>query len=94
MYCVRAAGIEKIKKAKGVKKYVLKKTISFEDYMECILNNCSIMRNQHTFRSKLHTVFSVRQQKVALSPFDNKRYILNGNILTLPWGHHSIPENE
>lgn len=91
MYCVRSEKIEKMKKAKGVKKYVLKKNIGFEHYIDCIKNNCSILRNQNTFRSKKHIVFTVKQNKIALSPFDNKRYILEDNIETLPWGHHQIP---
>lgn len=90
MYCVRTHGIEKMKKAKGVKRYVLKKSVCFQDYIDCIKNNCSIVRDQNSFRSKKHVVFSVRQTKVALSPFDNKRYILDDNIETLPWGHYKI----
>lgn len=98
MYCVRSKGIEnkKIKinekkKAKGVKKYILKNSVDFDDYLNCIKNNWSIIRDQNTFRSNKHIVFSVNQTKVALSPLDNKRFILNGNIETLPWGHHKIP---
>lgn len=92
MYSVKADGIEKMKKAKGVKKYVLKKTITFDDYVDCIKNNCSVIRNQNSFRSKNHTVFSVKQVKVALNPFDNKRFILEDNICTLPWGHYALKE--
>lgn len=90
MYCVRADRIEKMKKAKGVKNYVLKKTITFQDYLDCILKNCNIIRSQNSFRSKNHKVFTVKQSKTALSPFDNKRFILNDNIETLPWGHYKI----
>lgn len=92
MYSVRAGGIEKMKKAKGVKRYVLKKTITFDDYVDCIKNNCSVIRNQNSFRSKNHTVFSIKQVKVALNPFDNKRFILEDNICTLPWGHYALKE--
>lgn len=91
MYCVKCSELEKMKKAKGIKKYVLNKKITFNDYLDCIKNNCTIIREQNTFRSKNHTVFSVRQSKIALSPLDNKRYILDDNINTLPWGHYGIP---
>lgn len=70
MYCVKASGIEKKKKAKGIKKYVLNKKIKFQDYIDCIKNNCAIVKEQNTFRSKNHIVYSIRQSKVALSPFD------------------------
>lgn len=78
----KAQGVERMKKAKGVKKSVLEKKISFEDFMDCIMNNCSIVKEQNTIRSKLHRVYSVRQSKVALSPADNKRYILSNKIDT------------
>lgn len=90
MYCVKAGGVEKKKKAKGIKSCVVKKNITFEDYIDCIKNNCSIQKNQNTFRSKNHEIYTIRQQKIALSPFDDKRYILDNNINTLPWGHFNI----
>lgn len=91
MYALLSHGVEKMKKAKGVKKYVLKKSITFQDYIDCIQNNCSIVKEQNTFRAKKHMVFTVKQSKVALSALDNKRYILENNIETLPWGHYQIP---
>lgn len=91
MYSVRADGIDEMRKAKGVKKYILNKKIAFKDFLNCIENNCTLVMGQNSIRSKLHTVFSVRQEKVALSPFDSKRYILENKIDTLPWGHYKIP---
>lgn len=67
MYCVKCSGIVKMKKAKGVKKYVLDKKITFDDYLDCLRNNSVIVKSQNTFRSKKHTVFSVKQDKIALS---------------------------
>lgn len=94
MYSVRVKNEEKdkMKKAKGIKKCVLENSITFNDYIECILSKGSVVRSQNTFRSKKHQVYTVNQTKVALSPCDNKRYILKHNINTLPWGHYKIPE--
>lgn len=95
MYAVKCGDCVKMKKAKGVKKYVLKNRITFDDYTECIKDrSLNIVRSQNTFRSKKHCVFSIRQQKIALSAQDNKRYILNNNIDTLPWGHYRAIEPE
>lgn len=92
MYCVRSGRVEKMKKAKGVKRYVLENKIKFQNYMECIEDGkCTVARDQNTIRSINHNVFSVKQTKVALSPADNKRYILEGNIDTLPWGLYKVP---
>lgn len=90
MYCVRC-GKKEEKKAKGVKKCVLKKSITFKHYMKCIKQNVTIRGVQNTIRSKNHNVFTIRQEKILLSPADNKRYILLDNIETLPWGHYKIP---
>lgn len=90
MYSVRVDGRDAMKKAKGVKKYVLNKKITFKDYMDCIQNNAVISQTQNSIRSKAHSVYSITQQKIALSPFDDKRCILEDGINTLPWGHFSL----
>ncbi|DAC81320.1 PolB [Mayetiola barley midge adintovirus] len=103
MYCVKIGDVlvkdrhsndvVKMKmKAKGVKKYVLNSKITFKNYLDCIQNKSIVSRSQNTFRSKNHTVYSISQHKVALSSLDNKRYVLNDNIDTLPWGHFEIPQ--
>lgn len=88
----KVKGYEKIKRAKGVKKYVLRSQISFDDYLDCINNHSIVTRNQNSIRSKLHQVYTITQKKIALSGFDNKRVILANNIDTLPWGHHKVQE--
>lgn len=65
-----------IKKAKGIKKCVLRKEIGFDDYVSCLLNNNVKYIEQHTFRSQKHRIFTVRQQKIGLSPFDDKRHLI------------------
>lgn len=87
---VRGDEQEHIKKAKGVKKYVLKNSIGFNNYLNCIKNNTIVSCVQNSIRSKLHQVFTITQKKIALSPFDNKRFILENNVDTLPWGHYKI----
>lgn len=94
MYCVKTGKIEKMKKAKGVKKIVLEKSITFDHYIECIKENCTVYCNQNRIQSKNHEVFSINQSKIALSAKDNKRYILDDNIETLPWGHRLIPSSK
>lgn len=90
MYSIRVDNKDAIKKAKGVKKYVLNKKICFDDYLRCIRNNCTITETQNTIRSKNHTVFTIEQSKIALSPLDDKRKILSNGIDTLPYGHFSL----
>lgn len=95
-YAVRTLGrIDKMKKAKGVKKNVLKNKVSFDDYLNCIKNSWIEIRNQFTFRSKSHNVYTIETQKIALNPFDDKRYIIKPNCVdTLAWGHHQIDSDK
>lgn len=91
MYCVRSGSTDKMRKAKGVKKYVLKKEIKFDDYLNCLMDNTPIVKKQNTFRTKLHNMFTITQEKVALSASDDKRYVVSNNINTLAWGHYDAP---
>ncbi len=76
------------KKCKGVKKYVVKKYITHEDYKECLFTKISQLRTMNTIRSRRHDVGSERINKTALSADDDKRIILEDGIHTLAIGHH------
>ncbi len=93
-YSVRVEGEDAIKKSKGVKSNVVKTTISFDDYVECLVEQVEKEREQCNIRSKLHVVHSEKQVKIALSPHDTKRFIIDGDTDTLPWGHYSLAETE
>ena len=90
MYSIRIEGKDDTKKIKGVKASVVKKTITFEDYQDCLKNLNIKKRTQYIIRSKLHQLETVRQTKIALNPYDDKRYLLPHNIETLAWGHYKI----
>ena len=83
------------KRAKGTKKCVVKKTITFEDYVQCLDNGKDLYRTQLLFRSVLHHVYTQRIHKVALSSKDNKRIILvPDGIRTLALGMNEDVKNE
>jgi len=42
------------------------------------------------FRTKMHDIYTVEQNKKALSAHDDKRHILENGINTLAWGYHQI----
>lgn len=90
MYAVKCEDGVKMKKAKGVKKSTLKNHITFNDYVDCVENKVVHVRTQNTFRTKKHCVFSIRQEKIALSWQDNKRVISENGIDTLPWGYYTL----
>lgn len=90
MYSFRVCGEDHTNKAKGVKDYVTKKYITFDDYLNCLNNSKILIKQQNSIRSKNHNVYSIRQNKIALSPYDDKRHLLNNSVDTLPYGHYSI----
>ena len=78
------------KKCKGIKKSVIKKNISHEDYKECLFSGASQMRKMNVIRSRRHEIFSETVNKIALSANDDKRIILEDKISTLSYGHYKI----
>ena len=78
------------KTAKGVKKNVIKCELSHSDYRDTLFN-CTTMRHKmRTIRSEYHQISSYQINKVSLSPFDDKRYILDDGITSYSYGHHKI----
>ena len=55
-----------IKKAKGVKRCVIKSRMMFENYKDSLFNNKTIMRSQLRFKSDHHNVYTEEVNKVAL----------------------------
>ena len=82
------------KHAKGVKKSVLRKTITHDDYKTCLLNHEVFSRDMpglESLRSYHHTIHGETVHKVSLAPLHTKRYILPDGISTLAFGHVDIP---
>ena len=55
------------KKCKGIKKSVVKKTLTFEDYKTCLFNDSTEHRSQLMFRLSKHEVHTIEVNKVALN---------------------------
>ena len=74
------------KTAKGVRKNVIKSELSLSDYRDT-LYNCNTMRHKmRTIRSEYHQISSYQINKISLSPFDDKRYILDDGISSYAYG--------
>ena len=71
------------RKAKGVKKNVIKKSLSSEDYKKCLFSEEEVMKEMNIIRSQNHEIFSMTVNKVALSANDDKRLICENKIDTL-----------
>ena len=61
-----------MKKAKGIKRCVVKRRVMFENCKHSLFNNKTIMRSQQRFKSDHHNVYT-EVNKIALNSNDNKR---------------------
>ena len=77
------------KKCKGIKKCVVKKTLTFEDYKNCLFNSDMTYGSQLMFRSIRHEGHMIEVNKVALNRDYDKRISKRDGISTLARGHKS-----
>ena len=90
MYAYRTELYED-KKAKGVKKCVVKNNICFNDYKTVLTTGISQMEEQNTIRSIKHQLYTINQNKIALSAVDTKRWIKEDGVSSYAHGHCQIP---
>ena len=81
---------EESKKCKGVKKSVVKNSITHEDYKECLFTGKERLQKMNVIRSRKHEVYTEEVNKVTLCPNDDKRHILEDGVHTLALGHYGI----
>jgi len=81
---------KKTKKCKGVKKAVIKKSITHEDYKDCLFTGHEQLRSMNVIRSRFHEVYTEAVNKIALSANDDKRVIQEDAVSTLAHGHYRI----
>jgi hypothetical protein len=75
------------KRCKGVKKNVVKNNLTFEDYENAVINDTVSYRQMTTFRSYHHQVYTQTMNKIALSSFDDKRFVLPNRVDCRALGH-------
>ena len=78
------------KTAKGIKKNVIKKDINHDNYKETLFKGQQMYHKIKTIRSQNHQLGSYELNKVSLSCFDDKRYILKDGITSYSYGHYNI----
>ena len=83
LYSFKIEDTRDVSKCKGVKKNVVKKEITFEDYVDCLFSGQKQNRSMKIIRSENHDIYSKEVNKVALSNEDDKRIVLENKINTL-----------
>ena len=76
--------------AKGITKNIINKELRHENYKDVLLNTKQLRHTMKTIRSKKHEIGSYEINKISLSAFDDKRYILEDGINSYAYGHYLI----
>lgn len=83
---------EVVMRGKGVATNCLRKTTNFNHYKDILFGKLKVTGVEtRRIQSKKHELYSVQMQKTALTGHDDKRYVKEDNITTLPWGHKDVP---
>ena len=61
------------KKPEGIKKYIIKRRLMFENYEDSLFNNITILKSELRFKSNHHDVYTEEVNKIALNSNDDKR---------------------
>ena len=85
-------GNKNSKRAKGVKKSVVKNVLRHIDYKRTLFKEKRMRHKMTYIRNKFHNITTVETIKISLSCFDNKRFILNDGINSLAYDHCRIDD--
>ena len=88
MYSLISRNDKEVNKAKGVN---LK--LRHKEYVEALFNNKVVRHKMKRIQSNLHEIGTYDINKISLSCFDDKRYVLHDGINTLAYFHKDIDIN-
>ena len=80
--------IKNNKACKGISKNVVKRDIDHKDYLSTLQNKTIQNHKMKTIRSNYHEVSSYEINKISLSCYDDKRYILDDGITSYAYGNY------
>ena len=86
MYSLISEDDKEISKAKAVNK-----KLRHKEYLDVLFNKEVVKHNMKRIQSKLHEIGTYDLNKISLSCFDDKRYVLDDGINTLAYFHKDIP---
>ena len=83
LYSFKIEQNKEVRKCKGIKKSVVKKTMDFNDYVQCLFTGEKEMRTMKIIRSENHDIYSKEVNKIALSNEDDKRTVMFNKVNTM-----------
>ena len=69
-----------------------RKRMNHDIYLEAVEKHASLRLPNTRIGAKRHVITTSTTQKICLSPFDDKKYIMRDGVNTLPLGHHSLDD--
>ena len=72
---------------------MVKHRVKHSNYVDCLLNERAYLHSITSFRSSSHLITGITKSKISLTPYDDKCYLLDDGIHTLPQGYYKIPAN-
>ena len=90
MYSMTYYGQEK-KTAKGIGRNAMR-TVKHDNYKRCLFDCETTRAVNNTIRIHDHELYSAKVRKVGLSPFDDKRFVLDNGFDTLAHGHYKAKQ--
>ena len=78
------------RKAKGIKKNVIKQKIQHDNYKDTLFNKKQMHHTMRLIKSEKHQLGSYVVNKTSLSCFDDKRYIHENGVTSYAYGHNRL----
>ena len=75
--------------AKGVQKSV-KKTLHHDLFKSCLFDKQPVRKSMTQLKSENHQIVVNRVNKIAVSSYDDKRYLLEDGVRSLAYEHYSL----
>ena len=85
-YAYKLNNDTEMKKAKGTKKCIVKREITYKNYADALFSDEVMIRSQQRFRSDHHKVCMEEVNKIALRSNDDKRIQTFDKVTTFPYG--------
>ena len=82
-----------VKTCKGINRAVNRLVLKHGMYKDCLFDTTYRVDTMVRIGSDAHNLFTFQGNKISLSPFDDKRYVLNDKITTLAYGHYLLVNN-
>ena len=78
------------KKAKGIKRCLIKHRLMFENYKDSLFNHKTILKSQLRFRSHHQNMYTEEVNKIALNNNDNKTLQTFDRVTTYLYGTNAF----